>query len=45
MYSGVRLDRLQEVVDALEFEIEERATYSSPRFGRIEMTDREPDSS
>jgi hypothetical protein len=28
MYSGVSLDRLQDVADALEFEIEERVTYS-----------------
>lgn len=30
MYSGVSLDRLQEVADALELEIEERVTYSIP---------------
>jgi len=30
MYSGVNLDRLQEVADALELEIEERVTYAAP---------------
>lgn len=30
MYSGVSLDRLQEVADALGLEIEERVTYSVP---------------
>lgn len=30
MYSGVSLDRLQEVADALELEIEERVNYSRP---------------
>jgi DNA-binding Xre family transcriptional regulator len=30
MYSGVSLDRLQEVADALGLEIEERVTYAAP---------------
>ena len=29
MYSGVSLDRLQDVADALELEIEERVTYAA----------------
>lgn len=30
MYSGVSLERLQEVADALELEIEEQVTYATP---------------
>jgi ribosome-binding protein aMBF1 (putative translation factor) len=30
MYSGVNLDRLQDVADALGLEIEERVTYAAP---------------
>jgi DNA-binding Xre family transcriptional regulator len=30
MYSGVSLDRLQDVADALGLEIEERVTYAAP---------------
>jgi DNA-binding Xre family transcriptional regulator len=30
MYSGVSLERLQDVADALELEIEEQVTYSAP---------------
>ena len=30
MYSGVSLDRLQDVADALGLEIEERVTYATP---------------